>query len=460
MYEAKFNLREIFQLFETKTISGTDRKKEFSISTDSRNIQKNQIFLPIVGEKFDGHDFINQIFKEQKIEFAFCEKLKIKKIENKYIENLIPVENTLMAYHKLANFYRKKINPKVVAITGSSGKTTNKDLISTVLNQRFKVHKTEKNFNNEIGVPKTILEMPEDTEILVLEMAMRGKNQINLLSKTAEPDLAIITNVGTAHIGLLGSIENIVEAKCEIFEGLKKSGKAIVLADEKIIKIANKMINKDKTIIFSEKEIQNLKFLNEKTEIVFENKKYIINALGELHALNAILAIKTGRYFGLTDEEISKGLQVFQIPEGRGNIISLDNNSFLINESYNANPNTIKEAVKNLQKWEEAYKKIFVMGELKELGDKEEELFIELNCWLKDKSFLDEIITVGDKLGRITSATKNVSNNIECENYLNNYIINNSKVVVLIKASNAANLGKVVEGLEKRLNSKRRIKIE
>ena len=158
--------------------------------------------MPFSGEKFDGHMFINEVFAKG-VKYSFCEKSKTSGLDQ---SKLIVVENTLDAYHKIANYYRRKINPIVIAVTGSSGKTTVKELIATVLNEKYRVHKTEANFNNEIGVPKTILEMPKDTDVLVLELAMRGKGEIRYLSGTSEPDVAIITNVGSSHVGRLGSL--------------------------------------------------------------------------------------------------------------------------------------------------------------------------------------------------------------------------------------------------------------
>lgn len=421
------------------------------ISTDSRNIKPDQIFLPLAGEKFDGHDFINDVFVKG-VKHSFCEKNKSSRANEKYKSNLILVENTLDTYHEIANQYRKKINPTVIAITGSSGKTTTKDLLSTVLKTKYKVHKTEANFNNEIGVPKTILEMLEDTQVLVLELAMRQKGEIRYLAKTCEPDIAIITNVGSAHIGRLGSIESVIKAKCEILEHLKKGGLAILHNDPSLVKCSRE-IWKGKTDFFDLNQAKDISFKEGKSYFVLNEKpseKYSIPALGKTNVLNSILAIKVARHLSLSTEEVQKGLLLFEIPKGRGNIIKLASDIYVIDESYNANPDSVKTAVSNLLEcWDNSYEKILVLGELRELGKHEGELLRDLNSWLTEKP-LESLVTVGDKLKEITS-NYNVKNISECCDILNKLV--KSKSVILVKGSHIAGLEEVINYL--RMNHSR-----
>lgn len=438
---AKFSLKELSDIFN---FNCPNDGQLFSICTDSRTINKNQIFLPVGGEKFDGHNFINETL-EKGIKFSFCDVKKISKVNEQLRKNLILVDNTLNAYHAIAHHYRNKINPKVIAITGSSGKTTVKELISSVILQKHKVHKTEANFNNEIGVPKTILEMPEDTEILVLELAMRAKGEISFLSKTAKPNIAVITNIGSAHIGRLGSLESIMEAKCEILEHLEDDGVAIVHNHPYLIKCINDRSGKrpfaTTMVTFDINEATNINYKNGKSTFTFENKNYTVNASGQIHVLNSICTIKLAHFLKLSDEEIKKGLIEFKLPEGRGNIIKLKDNIFLVNESYNANPDSLKAALTNLiECWDKDYKKIVVIGELRELGDYENKLLKELNTWLMDRN-LSSVITIGDKLKEIKNAT-NVKNTDECCAILNKLLV--PKSVVLIKGSHVARLDKIV----------------
>ena len=255
-YNAQFQIEELKELF----YFNSSINASVSISCDSRTIDSSQIFLPLKGENFDGHDFINEVL-DKGIKHAFCERDKILKVKEEHKPKLILVHDSLDAYHLIASYYRRKINPKVIAITGSSGKTTVKDLVASVLSTNFKVHKTEANFNNEIGVPKTILEMPEDTQFLVLELAMRAKGEIKYLAKTAHPDVAVITSIGTAHIGRLGSKYEIIKTKCEILENFKKDGLAILCNEPELIKHAENIWS-GKMAVFAPSDAKDVQFKN------------------------------------------------------------------------------------------------------------------------------------------------------------------------------------------------------
>ena len=218
-------IRELISATNAETASALSEElldKEVCISTDTRTITASDFYLPLKGASFDGEKFIEQALEKGAIG-SFCTSYLLYTAGNTAKQQsqvdgviLLKVPDTLTAYLQLANYRRNKINPTVVAVTGSSGKTTTKELVASVLGERFKTFKTPLNHNNEIGFCQTIFEMPDDTEALVLEMGMRGLGEIELLSKYAEPDISIICNVGTAHIGRLGSRENITKAKCEI----------------------------------------------------------------------------------------------------------------------------------------------------------------------------------------------------------------------------------------------------
>ena len=444
-YKAIFSLKELSNLFDFKS----NENRNISINTDSRNISNDEIFLPLIGEKFDGHDFINSVIQKnidtQNKHLSFCEKNKLVKVKEDYRHRLIFVENTLEAYHLIANYYRKKINPKVVAVTGSSGKTTVKELISYVLSAKYRVYKTEANFNNEFGVPKTILEMPKNTQVLVLELAMRGKGQISYLAKTIEPDIGIITNVGSAHVGMLGSKEAIIQAKCELLEHLKANGITILHNDKNLLENAKK-IWKGKIKTFDFEMAQYMKQENGKTFFSFCKENYQINTTGKIHVINSICAIETAQELSLSSSEIQSGLDKFSIPEGRGNLIVIDKDIYIINESYNANPDSVKVAVSNLmENWQNDCQRILVLGELAELGEHQDSLLNNLNNWLSDKP-LSLVITVGGKLNQIKNSI-NVKNIEECCAILKGQF--KDKTVVLIKGSHVAGLERIIENLKK-----------
>ena len=446
--EARFSIKELNKLFGSNIRAGFD----VSVCTDSRSIKSEQIFLPLKGKSFDGHNYINNSFKIPRI-FSFCEKKKLSRVKKQYRERLIPVRDTLDAYHKLANYYRKKTNPKVIAVTGSSGKTTTKDLLASILSSRFKVHKTLANHNNEIGVPKTILEMPPTTEVLVLELAMRGKGEIEFLSRTAEPDIAVITNAGTAHIGNLGSLQSIVIAKCEILKHLKKNGLAVLLNDQKLLRKADK-IWKGKTAAFDLSQVSDMSFKDGRSYFTLSIKglcheRYHINALGKVQVLNSLIGILIAKYLGLSPSQIQRGLSVFEIPSGRGRLVKISKDIYLIDESYNANPDSVRAAVNGLTEcWGNGYRKILVLGKLAELGKHKDKLLRGLSKWLKAQE-LSTVITVGKELKMFLSAAnvKNTNNTDECHAILKKLLTPHS--VALIKGSRVAELEKVIKNLVK-----------
>ena len=229
-----FKTEELIKVTGAKILYSSGENLDFKISTDTRTIGNGDFYLPLKGANFDGENFCQDAIEKGAIGCFIT--------RGDYPQNakiILKVKDTLETYLKLANFYRKKFNPKVVMITGSSGKTTTKELVYSVLSQKFKTVKTLSNHNNEIGLCQTIFSCPADTEVLVLEAGMRGAGEIELLSKYAEPDYAIITNAGSAHIGRLGSLDNIAKAKCEITKYLNPRGALIATDSDRLRKFNN-----------------------------------------------------------------------------------------------------------------------------------------------------------------------------------------------------------------------------
>ncbi|NLF84417.1 MAG: UDP-N-acetylmuramoyl-tripeptide--D-alanyl-D-alanine ligase, partial [Candidatus Gastranaerophilales bacterium] len=229
----KLSVEKLVEITGGKIVVGEKSACEFGISTDTRTIQKEELFIPLKGENFDGHDFIKAAVEKGCGGF-FTEKGLSEVAQRDYKGYVIKVDDALEAYLRIARYARREINPQIVAVTGSAGKTSTKELIFCVLATTFRTHKSALNYNNEIGLCRTLLSMPNDTQYAVVEMGMRGLGEIELLSKYSEPDIAVITNVGTAHIGRLGSIENIAKAKCEITSYLKKGG-LFLSHDDKLV---------------------------------------------------------------------------------------------------------------------------------------------------------------------------------------------------------------------------------
>ena len=231
----RFTFKEIVEVTGAKLIWGEKIEGEFGISTDTRTINENEIYLPLRGENFDGHNFIDSAIEKGVLGYFTQDNRKI----NEKAKFVLAVKNSLIAYLELARYIRRKFNPKVVAITGSSGKTTVKEMMAEVLATTFKTHKSKLNHNNEIGLCQTLFAMPKDTEIVVAELGMRNLGEIELLDKYLEPDIGIITNIGTAHVERLGSVDNIASAKCEITNHLKEDGLFVANDNEKIRKLDN-----------------------------------------------------------------------------------------------------------------------------------------------------------------------------------------------------------------------------
>ena len=408
---------------------------EVRISTDTRTIQAGDFYLPLKGASFDGEKFISQALEKGAVG-AFCTKEG----------GTLLVEDTLKAYLQLANYRRNKINPTVVAITGSSGKTTTKEIVSSVLEAKFKTFKTPLNHNNEIGFCQTIFEMPDDTEVLVLEMGMRGLGEIELLSKYSEPDLTIISNVGTAHIGRLGSRENIAKAKCEIVK--YQRGKTFIANNDEIIK---NTVNFDGEKIYY--SINDVKILEKKTnysKFEYQGNVYELNVGGDYNIENALAGINTGLKLGMGVNEIIAGLKNYHPIEKRWEGVNAGGYE-IINDSYNANPESMRAFVNTIF---ELYKNYtLVLGDMGELGENEIKYHKELGEYINNHKNLDknaQVITIGE-------LSKNISDNItncksihfnsieDAVNFIQKNIDKSSKI--FLKASRSMKFERIIEAL-------------
>lgn len=447
----KFNLEEILIATGATLIKNNATDETFfTPSTDTRSIKKGEIYLPLKGENFDGEKFIDKALEAGAIGyFTTGEDI----YQNAKL--ILKVKNTLTAYLQLANFYRKKINPKTIAITGSSGKTTTKEMAFCVAKEKFKTHKSELNFNNEIGLCKTILSMPEDTQVLILEMGMRGLGEIELLSKYAEPDIAIIANVGTAHIGRLGSRENIAKAKCEIINYMKENGILIAHNDE-LIKACKCHDSQIQNIYFS---LDNVKILERKigySKFVYKDNVYELNIEGDYNIQNALAVIEMGTLLGIDSEKINEGLKKYSPIEKRWEVQEIKDFK-IINDSYNANPESMKGVIKTVL---DIYSPplLLVLGDMGELGENEIKYHQQIGDFLAEKLSGNKckgvnVITVGKLSKEITKKLN--KNAIFSENFDNNlqtsrYILDNVKfgTTIVLKASRSMKLEEIIQELK------------
>ena len=372
-----------------------DKNTETDISTDTRTIKKGDFYLPLKGANFDGEKFIQQALEKGAIG-AFCTKIP-ENTDGIFIE----VPDTLTAYLQLANYQRKKRNYTVVAITGSSGKTTTKELVASTLASKYKVFKTPLNHNNEIGFCQTIFEAPEDTQVLVLEMGMRGLGEIELLSKYSEPDITIISNVGTAHIGRLGSRENIAKAKCEIVK--YQRGKIFIAHDDKLIR---NTVNFDgEKIFYSLNDVKILEKKQNYSKFEYRGNVFELNVGGDYNIENALSAINAGEQLGLSINEIQEGLKNYHPIEKRWEAVEAGGYK-IINDSYNANPESMKAFINTVLDLYENY--VLVLGDMGELGENQKEYHKEIGKYINEKPNLCDsatVITIGE-------LSKNISDEI------------------------------------------------
>ena len=344
-----------------------------AVNTDSRKVSPDSLFIPLVGEKFDGHDYIASALNAG----ALCA------ITARDVAELIPgkayirVEDTQTALGELASWYRSQFDIPVIAVTGSVGKTTTKDMVAAVLGEKYHVLKTDGNFNNNIGLPLTIFRLERTHEIAVLEMGMNHMGEIDYLTRIARPDVAIITNVGDAHIENMGCRENTLKAKAEIFRGMTEGGVAILNGDDELLRTLEGKL--DQSIIWcggGEGCAWRMTDLAEHWSDHMECTMHTptaqwhqeIPGLGAHMIYPATMAAAVGAMYGVSDEQIRRGILLFEPTKMRMAILHRGDNITILNDTYNANPQSMRAAVDILSKQDCAYR-IAVLGDMLELGD-------------------------------------------------------------------------------------------
>ncbi len=421
-----------------------DDNVSFNISTDTRTIQKGDIYLPLKGETFDGEKFIDKAIESGAVGY-FTTGDKI--FDGAKLA--LKVSDTKEGYLNLAKLYRNRINPITVAITGSSGKTTTKEMVYSVLSQKFKTQKTFSNHNNEIGFCQTVLGMTQETEALIVEMGMRGLGEIELISTHLEPDYAIITNSGSAHVGRLGSLDNIAIAKCEITSGLKADGTFIAL-DQDIIK---KHVKFDgEKIYYSIKNVKILDSSKSYSKFEYKGNIYELNVEGEYNIENSLSAIELGLKIGMTPSEIAKGLASYHPIEKRWEEEIVGGFRF-INDSYNANPESMKASVKTFVDLYE--NPVVVLGNMGELGENEVEYHKQVGEFLAKQNKKVKYLTVGNlakKIGEVLSNygfdVKSFDNNEDVACYILENL--NKSNTIFLKASRSMKFEQILEEIKKR----------
>lgn len=408
----ELSVAEIVRACGGETMSGLSDIATFtSISTDSRTVSPGDLFVALRGLRYDGHDFLTSVVDKGAMGIIAAKDAKnpfLKRIPEQYVHvTLIVVDDTLRAYHEIARLACRKIGAKVVAVTGSTGKTTTKDMIASILGGLGKTAASQENFNNEIGLPATILAADDNTEYLVLEMGMRGPGQIAELTKIAKPHVGVITNVSFTHYELLGSAENIAFAKAELAAGVRENGWVILNAadawSEKIKKLTTAKI-----LTFGTTEDADLMATNIRTDstvrasfqlevkaVAETNEMTIKLNLPGLHNVeNALAAAAACFALGATSEEIKTGLEKTMPPANRMNILESASGTVIIDDTYNASPASMAAAIAALAETE-GKRKIAILGDMLELGEISAEAHGELGKRCAEAK-IDLLIAAGE----------------------------------------------------------------
>ena len=432
-----------------------------NVTIDTRKVDEGSCFIGIKGEKTDGNLLYKNAFDAGAslviLEYfdESPENINYLKENNK---SVIIVPSTIEALGLLAKLKRSEFFSPVVAVTGSAGKTSTKDMIYSVLKEKYKVHKTIGNQNNHIGLPLTILSLDKDNEVLVLEMGMNHLKEISYLTSIAKPDVAVITNVGTAHIGNLGSRENILKAKLEILEGLNPNGTVIINNDNDLLQkwyLENKDNYKIITIGISE-ESDYMPVIIEKgewgTTFSCKNTIYKVPVGGDHFIYNALSAIAVANLFNVSTKEIQDGIINFELSSNRMSV-SVTEGITLIDDSYNANFDSMSYAIKYLASL--PGRSIAVLGSMKELGKFSESLHRKIGT-LVAKEKINILITVGDEAKFINEEAINngynkdtsyhFETNKEAIAFINS--IKRSEDNILVKASNSLNFKEIVDNIK------------
>ena len=445
-------VKDILKITKGQLICGDENIEVKDFSRDTREIKNGDTYIALKGEKFDGNDFCkNAIDNGAKVCIVSKDFNPINDV------TIIKVRDTLKALQDIARYKRMEYDIPVIAITGSVGKTSTKDLVASVVSEKYKTLKTKGNYNNEIGLPLTVLGL-KDEEAMVVEMGMNHFGEISKLTNIAKPTACVITNIGTAHIGNLGSRENILKAKLEILEGLQ--GNTVIINNDNDLLHKWGLENKDKYNIitygienesnYMAKSIQAYENKNEfivlsKTDI---NGKKITVPVGGMHfVLNSLCGIAVGEYLKVPTEKIIQGIAKLELSKNRMEILKSKKGATVINDTYNANYDSMKAAITYL-KGIENKRKIAVLGDMLELGEYSKQLHEKVGLEVDEN--IDLLITIG-KEAKYIAEKSNSKQKLEYDN-LQDAIekikeIENKNDAILLKASNGMKLFEIASAI-------------
>ena len=370
--------KDCLNAFEGQLLQGNLACPFRGVSINSRTVSEGELFICIKGEKFDGHDFLADVVDKKAGGIILSDPEKLPPVRSGGNPFVIQVPDTLKALQDLASFQRKRFPFQVVAITGTNGKSTTKEMIASILETKFKTLKTQGNLNNHIGLPLTLLRREPFHEVGVLELGMSAAGEIKRLAEIAQPDIGVITNISEGHLLELKSLKDIQSAKGELFGSLEKEGTAIVNADDPLVlELARSL--RTRTVTFGidqpadvrASEIESRDNLGFQFKVSLFDKTLSIRLpyLGYCNIYNALAALATGYSLGIQEEAMTRGLENYQRMSQRNEQFQ-HKGIDLINDAYNANPRSMAEAIKTLDNFKTPGRRIFVIGDMLELGDR------------------------------------------------------------------------------------------
>jgi UDP-N-acetylmuramoyl-tripeptide--D-alanyl-D-alanine ligase len=439
------NIEDLFEILTAEIFNPDEIKPVSDVTIDSKKVKKGSLFIAIKGKRFDGHCFVRSAVQNG-ASVLLINRKSISEFDDIDLP-IITVKNTTKALGEIAKLWRKKLNTIIIGLTGSNGKTSTKDMLATLLNEKFKVSKTVKNNNNHIGVPLTLLAANEKHDVLVAELGTNHFGEIEYAAKILQPDLALITNIGDTHLEYLKSRKGVLKEKIALFDETQNNkGKIFINFDDPLLKNLQKKFNDYTTYGFKNKVEVKGKILNYNNdgrpviEIMYKNKK-MINTLplyGEQSANNYLAATSVALSLGLTKEQIKRGTGKIKSTEGRLDV-KQRNNFLLIDDTYNASPDSTKAAIELVARIKTYEQKVLILGDMFELGEDK----IKLHCSLSSviiKSSIDELYTIGtgmkalhEKLINNKLITKHFRTRKSLQKFINNYDPQNA--VILVKGS-------------------------
>ncbi|MDB5085063.1 MAG: murF [Bacilli bacterium] len=458
----KETARTIALWVEGTVIGDLDCKIE-GVSIDSRTVSKSQLYIPIIGAKNDGHLYADEHeLVKRGVEVMLWQKDHPMPVHMP--KSLVIVDNTLTALQQLAKSYRAALACKVVGVTGSNGKTSTKDLVAAVLSSKFKVQKTQGNYNTEYGLPLTLLQLDHDTEIVVLEMGMRGRGEIDLLAKLSAPDYGVITNIGEAHLERLGSRAAIAEAKFELISRLPAAGHAFLNGDEPLLRKLSDRSPAQVTWFGLRQNFNDLYPSSLSSQglsgtaftLPDSDTRFFLPIPGDHQVANAIAAIAIARHLGCSDQECARALSTAQLTAMRLEVLPGLHGGFVINDAFNASPTSTKAALLTLSSLRAEGLLVAVLGDMLELGENSANYHYEvgefaakagIDLLVAVGSFREHLIKGAQAQGMATGWVHGFAATDDAAEWLEDFLARSADPTILVKGSRGMAMERIVNRL-------------